>query len=932
MSIAAIVLVSVATAGETVREAFDAGAPSWRVDYDAKTLRPTRHQRQSAVFREGQGAELFQSQVGAGGVAANFVHSLKPAIAIEDLTLSVWVRSSEAGHQLRLRLVFPGETDPESGQPLTTFLNGEKYVSPNEWQRLTCKATSAAVQDAVRRTRYRLSNGSIPSEGLYVDQAVVSATCGAKAGVFEIVFDDLTFSPVIEPPRPGELLTASIDVPAPNPPVEFRLNRLTVDGEPFFPRMGTLYSDSDDAVRVLAETGVNTGWITDYRHDALLQKLRNAGLWATAIPPRAENEQTGEILDAREAGILPFGPETRPILFWNLGPRIPEYTLDQLISWVGQVHAADAAFDRPTLADVTSGEYAFSNHVDMLAVSRHITNTAIPYEHYRDWLRSRRSEAFLNTFFWTWVQTQPDAKAVLTRDAAGNLPLVLEPEQIRLQVYAALQAGCRGIGYWNTIPFEADGVGTEERRLAMARLNLELELLEPLLATGGKPNQPFSFSIKQIKPGSDGLRVRPSYHQITMTGPEAAETPFAPSERPPGTADAVVIKTDLGPLLIGVWYGEGAQFCPGRMAANNVKIVVPGVDQTAAAWLISPAGVRHLSERRVTGGREITLERFDQTVAVLFTSDTAVSERLKRIASRMTQPAAEVTLELAKVKRQRVAAVHQQLVAIAPPLNDGADMLRSADDKIAAAKSAAANGNFALALETADEALQALRILQRAHWEDAVRQFKSPLASPHAVCYSTLPDHYRLINKVGRSIMNPSQEANLLPSGSFEDEASIFEEWMLTATESPRVFAGGALLGKSPQQGRYGLQLVVRRRDTLPIDIAGSSATLLSPSMPVTAGQVLHVSGWVRVVRPLADDADGATLHDNLLGPSAGLRWTRTKGWERFEMLREVPEDGDFELTLALHGEGEVHFDDIRVIPHEPRLSVAEQPRRNGVR
>jgi hypothetical protein len=369
------------------------------------------------------------------------------------------------------------------------------------------------------------------------------------------------------------------------------------------------------------------------------------------------------------------------------------------------------------------------------------------------------------------------------------------------------------------------------------------------------------------------------------------------------------------------------------MAANNVKIVVPGVDQTAAAWLISPAGVKHLPDRRVTGGREITLDKFDQTATVLFTSDTSVVQRLQRVASRMTQPAAQATLELAKAKRRRVAAVHQQLMALAPPLSDGPAMLRSADQLIAKADAAASRQNFAAALESADDALQALRNLQRCHWEPAVRSFASPLASPHAVCFSTLPDHYRLISKVGRSIMNPSDEMNLLPSGSFEDENAVAEEWRMTPSDTPRLFASGALYAKNPKRGRYALQLLVGRKDTQPIDASRGAVTLLTPPMPVRGGQVLHISGWVRVVgRPIAADADGATLHDNLLGPSAGLRWTKTRNWEFFEMLREVPEDTSYELTFALHGEGEVHFDEIRVIPHDPRYSLAEQPGRAPAR
>ncbi|HEX6985010.1 MAG TPA: hypothetical protein VF170_06515 [Planctomycetaceae bacterium] len=928
------VSVTAVAFAESFVESFDDGETSWRAEHDPQAVVLIGHRRQGHMLREGKGAELYQAQLGPSGGEIRLAHSLTPAVAIEDLRLSVWVKSNRAGLRLCMRLVFPDESAPETGGALTALVVGDRYQRANEWQQLTCAATADAVQDALRRTRYQANGRPLSTEGLYVDQAVLTGEFGPGTGAVEVLTDDLSFGPVISPARTNELLTAGLDVEAPDRPVEFRLNHLTVEGEPFFPIMAPFHSEAGETVAEFAATGANVAWIYDWRHDDLLASLRQAGLWATAIPPRPETED-GEVLDAQEAGMLPFGPETRPILFWNLGPRIQEIWLDQLIGWVRQLQAADMTYDRPTLADVTGAEYAFSNHVDMLGASRHITNTAIGYDDYRDWLRSRREEAFLNTFFWTWVQTEPTAQIAAARTAAGHLPIVIEPEQIRLQVYAALQAGCRGIGYWKTAPFQADLPGSEERRLALARLNLELRLLEPLIATGDKPGVPVAFSVAQPKPGSDGRRVRPSYHQITMTGPKAATTPFAPSERPPGKADAVLLKTASGPLLIAVWYGEAAQFCPGQMAKNGAKIVVPGVEETAAAWLITPTGVRHLPEKRVAGGKEITIDKFDQTAAVLFTTDHSMIDRYRRTAAAMAPEAARVTLELAKAKRIRVADVHRKLAELVPSPPDGTAMLRQADKLIAEADAAMTGGDYDGARQSAEDALQMLRGLQRAPWEDAVRQFPSPLASPHAVCFSTLPDHYRLIAKVGRMLMNPPDDANLLPTGDFEDDARMIEEgWRHTAIESASLGASGALVATSPKQGRYALQLWARRKDgaAASAGTANGAVVFKSPAMPVTAGQVLHISGWVKVVGAIPDHLDGATVHDSLLGPSSGLRWTKTKGWEPFEMLREVPQDGEFELTLTLHGAGEVHFDDLRVVPHTPRTSVAEQPGRGTAR
>jgi len=926
-------IVALATLGwgsalaETFKESFDGDGVSWRLEADGKEIEPFDHRRQRHLIHEGKAAESFKAAVATAGSTATLVHSLPPAAAIEDLRLSVWVRSNRPGWQLRLRLVFPDAADPETGGPLTAALAGTRYTTPGEWQELTCTAPREAVQDAVRRTRYRVNTADLPDRGLYVDQAVLTASL--PAGPSEIVLDDLVLANVVPAAKPNELLSAGIDVTEPDAPAEFRLSRLRVEGEPFFPRIAEFHGAAGETVAEFAAAGMNVAWIADYRDDALLAALREVGLWAAAIPPRPPDDE-GQPLDDRSAGLLPFGPETRPVLFWHLGYRIDPSLIDDLIGWVNQLRPADGAYRRPILADVAGSEYAFSRHVDMLAESRHITNTAISYRDYRDWMRSCRTGAFLNTFFWTWVQTEPADATIKARSASGHLPVVIEPEQIRQQVYAGIQAGCRGLGYWMNTPLRSDAPGAEERRLTLARLNLELELIEPLLATGGRDGEPFAFNPKPQNFGSSGLRTRPSYHQITINGPEAADSPFAPLERPAGPAEAVMLSTDYGPLLVAVWYGESAQFCPGPMAAPNVGITVPGVPATAKGYLLSPTRIMPLNHTQVAGGKRITIPKFDQTAVVLFTSDQAVRGMLERRAAQLSATCAHVSVDLAKAKRDRVLDVYRQLVAMAVVVPDGPAMAKRANQLVSDAEAALARNDHDGARDAADDALQMLRNLQRAFWEDSVRQFSSPLASPHAVCFSTLPDHYRLIGKFGLTVASSSEEPNLLPSGDFEDEAEVGATWRHVGASSDAVATNAYIETKRPKQGRCCLRLAARRHEGMSIARESGDAfvKMESPGVPVRAGQVLYVSGWVRIDAPIPSHFDGAKLHDSLLGPSSGLRWTATKGWQQFEMLREVPADGEFSLTMTLQGvgNGDVYFDDLRVVALTPKTQVAEQP------
>ena len=268
-----------------------------------------------------------------------------------------------------------------------------------------------------------------------------------------------------------------------------------------------------------------------------------------------------------------------------------------------------------------------------------------------------------------------------------------------------------------------------------ARLSTELHvethgvmrLLEPLLATGDKPGAPVLFDVTTAKPGSDGRRVRSSYHRLTITGPQQATTPFAPSERPPGTAEAVLINTDLGPLLIAVWYGESAQFCPGPMAKHDMKIVVPGVAETSAAWLLTPTSIRHLPDRPVAGGKEITIEKFDQTAAVLFTTDQSVIGRFDRAISRLAPEAARAAVELARLKRQRVANTHRQLSAVAQALPDGPAMLQSADEHLALAENLLEGIAIRTGMPQRELDPSALAVLASYRWPGNVRELRNVL-------------------------------------------------------------------------------------------------------------------------------------------------------------------------------------------------------------
>src|SRR5262249_21180677 len=157
--------------------------------------------------------------------------------------------------------------------------------------------------------------------------------------------------------------------------------------------------------------------------------------------------------------------------------------------------------------------------------------------------------------------------------------------------------------------------GGLETKLAIAQLNLELELLEPLLATGTVSSQtPFSVQAPVIrKQSASPATAGTSAAKKDKRADELNDREIQLRERDQIKRDleAAVIHTELGTLVLPVWYADESHYVPGKMAANQAKIVVPGVGESARAWEITTTEIHGLDAERVTGGKQVTLPKFD---------------------------------------------------------------------------------------------------------------------------------------------------------------------------------------------------------------------------------------------------------------------------------------------------------------------------------
>jgi len=917
-------------------DGFDGAKPSWTAMHDRPAVRVSRHERTLELRREGNAAELFDVSVQTEAALLHLVYQLPAARLIEGMNLSVWFNASQDGATVAARIVFPNQVDPDTNASLMLLVEGDSYSKVNQWQKLECNDIERKVRQMLPQIRRRLQkagvSGDLDLTGRYVDTAVIKIR--SSRGTSRFLVDTLKFGPIVEARKEGAIQPVDREEPEVKPEAEFRGDRLYVNGQPYFLRAIPYHGEKPAD---LARQGYNVVWIPDIEDTRLLNELDQAGLRAMAVPPKPEKGVGADAQEPTNVHLAPFGPDTSRILFWYLGTKIQPEDKTEIANWIEQISSADRKYRRQVMGDVAGFEKTYSLQFSMLGVHRPVVNTSFTPKNYRDWLAERRNLARPGTYLWTWIQTEPPKSVNDARAAAGWHPVVVEPEQLELQVMAALAAGYRGIAYWTNSSLDDDRPGARERKLMIALLNMRLELLEPLLATAtvGGPARftakgPASRNLKGLStPGRIQNKDRKSELELNDR-----DNQFLALEELTRDLEASTLNTSLGRLVLPVWYAEEGQFCPGRMAANDAKIIAEGGGESARAWEITLTGVRQLEALRVAGGRQVSLDKFDVSTAILFTTNQEAVEQIREKIKTLAEPAARFTLELAQTKNDRVAAIDEELRKLGRGQDsDSHYILRKVRNLISQSSKLLQAQRYHEARLAACDALQNLRILQYAHWSFAAhwpfvaQRLNSPVTSQHTICFQTLPDHWDMATRSSRTLSSPIK--NLLRTGDCEDRDGMVEEgWKRTENEIAGIKSTGEL-DTGAHQGRYCLRLAagpVAGGKDVPAVLAERPVTVTTPPVTVYKGQIVHISGWVKVVSPIVANLDGAILYDSIGGPGSALHWKNVTPWKQFELIREVTETTDLTLTISLTGLGDVRFDDLQIVP----LDVEAEPARGG--
>ena len=881
-----------------------------------------------------------------GAAEAEFIHYFYPtpqAPLVERMTARTYVKAYRPGVQVKARIVLPRERDPKSPEsPLAILIPGETYTKVRQWQSLAVDDPVETLKKQLPALRARLGR-EVDISGAYLDRLVLNVYAGP--GVTEVWIDDLEVGPVRAAPekdRPAVGKDAAA-LPAGRAKgkavsVEFSEGQILVDGEPFF-FLGIRHSDTP--LKTLRDAQFNTVFFpNDVPAETIEEAVRHgfwtvptlplpAGGWDGSAPRKPDPKELERDADA-VANYLRKFLSGDAVLMWDLGSGRTTEDLPRVIRAAEVVRRYDPR--RPRSVDLWDGFQDYGRYVNAIGAHRWPLFSSLDLDSYRDWLVQRKALTPPFRLFWTWIQTHLPEWYVEQMYGQKQLdrypvPIGPHPEQIRILTYLALSAGCRGLGFWDDKFLAKDTHFGKDRMLELAILNAEIDMLKPVLAGS-----------------QDAIN-------------------YVPTSDP--NVKAAIISASKEVLILPVWVGPGTQFVPPQGTVSQIRLVIPVVPEGASPWRITPAGVEQLKQfKRIAGGTELLIPEFDLTAAIVFTTDLGPTGKVARWQDhtrfRMGKTAAEWAQMEAVEQYEKTAATHARILAAGgPEIPEAAELFAGCRENLRCAKEAYENKQWDLAFRESRRALRPMRVLMRADWDKAVGSLDTPTASPYAVSFYSLPEHWALAAEVG---VSRAAAGSALAHGGFElsrpapatgaavdslpgykVRTSILDDVTGVAAiinaDSPGVqdpppvppnlgtsrksairVAPQPLVQRHPECGTHTLRLQITQNATTPGILGALERAVLAvdtPSAELAPGGLVRISFWLKVT-PLLATADGLVAFDSAGGEALGVRTRYQPTWKQYHLYRRVPPSGKISLTFALTGIGTAYVDDVRVEPLIP--------------
>lgn len=814
------------------------------------------------TFRYGNGAERVLVR-GPAGQTAEIVYNLQPAPVIPELRIAVDLVTNRPGIRLAARVVLPRSLNPSTGQPFELLVRGVQLGAGRNWEQLTLDNLPQHLANHARvaRAQHRIA---LDERGAYVSQIVFLAPGGT--GNTELLVDRVqVFGVVSARPQLADaspVSRATFQAPG-RPSLASATNPITqpVQRSAGVPR---IVEWRGEPFEFLQKLGFDCLSMERLPTADELKQLQRLGL-TVFCPPPSPDELPDKAITAAHAAVLA----------WNLGDQRSTADLAQVERWEQLVSRHDPVESRPTVLAPQLNTLESSRIANVLLVGRAVVGTNLTIREHTAWLAQRQRLARPGTSTWTKIETQPSRRHRLQIAALGTVTTQSTASsyaQLTALTSAAFGIKTRGIYFESQEPLDDKGPTTRQRALAMELTNLRVQLVEPWLLAG-----------KEVS-------------SARSTQPQLS---------------AMIMQAERSHLLVPVWWQQDLQSAIHPRSAGPLSFVVPGVAESSEAFLVTPGGIQRVRHRRVTGGVRVSLEELPLDGFLLLSDDQRAIAQITRYVRRIAPRAAKLRRELVAVKLQAASSLVTRMGSLSSSPTSAQAMLQQAEAELSACDRQLQAGNYQQAYLQADALELALdRLADEIFSKSGVNRSLAAESLQHASI--SLPDRVQLQRQLARAPLS----TNLLRGGGFEDLNALLEYgWRHKQLSLDGITTSVRLSPDSPHSGSYCLELDARALDaSAPMTIVPTAPVWISSHpLLVSKGDLLEITGLVRLPEPLIGTVDGLQIIDTIGGTEMALRIQDAPAWQPFRIVRAATSDTPVSVTIALTGLGKAHIDDVAV-------------------
>ncbi len=853
----------------------DAYPPRWHLGFTDCQARVISHVNASTSGVGGSGCESISIRAD-NGTQAMLEYRIEPIRVIDELTARVFIKSSQTGQSVGLRVRFPLVIDPATGQSVSVTILGAKYKEAGRWQMLGVGAIEKQLRLKSYALRRQYGTDANFTES-FVDAVVINAYTGP--GDTTLLIDNLAIDSMVSVSSMREFADPSGKLgPGQLASERFDTGSVARQTQPLGARLPESPFGAGRVWKILQHQGEPLQWVKTLGYDAilssrppdhlLLNEAIRTGVKIFSPPPTAPDPNLTPLLE--------------PLAGYYLGTSLASANLDAASELSDKISRWPLAWQRPIIIAPAESFRQYSaiasNLVHDLPPS--IRGLAGPEEIalLNDRLtRSGRTQIDI-------VGVQTDAPESLKRQLDGITTSIGSPRgedfywhSVLLQVARTMELSPRAILFRSNRSLTSGTPEAQHRSLALSYVNRYIDSIAAMVSAGV---------------AASGLpTLGPPFHNSRLDFPGGQLVILTTTAQRQGMALA----------------GDG----------DSLRISLPPSDSTKIAWRLTHFTAERMSVETSSAGIHLEVISPDVVETIVLSSDPALGGRISRSLQPLASQAAgdrwQLTHEATELVRDDWRlATSARIVSVSP---SALDMIRAAQSTLRDAEPMFRGGDSGATLRMAR---RADAWAMKARWQLATALAN---ANPSPALTSIPP--LLAVGGTATQVMwwplmsESGWSENLLIGGTLDSSELLGDAgWSVGKRPGFDTTARSDVSIAAGQQAEGAACLVANvttlHGESLPGGYAGTMLQIRSPAVRFAAKTPIRIDLKVKTLGFGGPD-QGVLVYENVAGPELGVLVRATPQWQNVTIYRQTLVDGEVNVMLELIGAGEVAIDDVQV-------------------